>query len=125
MLSKLVAQRCFHAAAGKPSVGFVGLGCMGKHMSKNLLKNGYAVKGYDISPDTEKFCSEAGIQHAKSVADVSKNVDFIVTCLPATAHVESVLKGDGGILANANKGTTICDVSTIAPTGSVQFYKDA
>lgn len=48
-----------------------------------------------------------------------------MTCLPATAHVESVLHGDGGILKNANKGTTILDVSTIAPTGSVKFYNDA
>ena len=54
MLSRytsLVAARAFSTAATKQTnVAFIGLGCMGRFMSKNLLKAGFAVKGHDISP---------------------------------------------------------------------------
>ena len=94
-------------------------------MTKNLHKNGYHVKGFDISKETEKFCNEAGIQYCNSVADTVKDVDYVVTCLPATAHVEEVLNMDGGIFKSANKGTMICDTSTIKPSASAKFYDDA
>ena len=57
----MVSRRAFGAAAATPNVGFIGLGCMGKFMSKNLHKAGYHVKGFDICADTEKFCREAGL----------------------------------------------------------------
>lgn len=57
----VVTQRAYSAAATKINVGFIGLGCMGRHMTKNLKKNGFHVKGYDINPESEKFCNEAGL----------------------------------------------------------------
>ena len=45
-----------------------------------------------------------------------------MTALPATAHVEEVLTMDGGIFKSANKGTMICDTSTIKPSASAKFY---
>ena len=125
MFSRYFAHRSFSAAATGPSVAFIGLGCMGRHMSKNLHKAGYVVNGYDLNPETSKFCSEAGINFCSSVADAVKNVDYVVTALPATAHVEEVLNMDGGIFKNAKKGTMICDTSTIKPSASAQFYEDA
>lgn len=63
MFTRLLAHRTFSAAAagaGK-SVGFVGLGCMGLPMATNLKSNGYAVKGYDIMPDTRKAAADSGL----------------------------------------------------------------
>lgn len=114
----LVAQRSFSAAAAKGNVAFIGLGCMGRFMSKNLHKNGYAVRGFDINPESEKFCSEAGITFCGSVAEAIKDCDYIVSALPATAHVEEVLNMDGGIFKHAKKGAYICDTSTIKPSAS-------
>ena len=48
-----------------------------------------------------------------------------MTALPATAHVEEVLTSDGGIFKSANPGTVICDVSTIKPSASAEFYEAA
>ena len=115
----------FSAAASNSKVAFIGLGCMGKFMSKNLKSAGFAVKGFDINPDIKKFCSESGIEYAGSFANAVKDVDYVVTALPATAHVEEVLTMDGGIFQNAKPGTYICDTSTIKPSASAQFYEDA
>jgi len=47
----LAASRAFSAVGGGKNVGFVGLGCMGSHMTDNLKARGYNVKGYDLSPE--------------------------------------------------------------------------
>jgi len=50
-----------------------------------------------------------------SLAEVAKDVDYVITALPQTQHVSEALKSEGGIFASARKGTLICDVSTISP----------
>mmetsp|Transcript_15149 Transcript_15149/g.10641 ORF Transcript_15149/g.10641 Transcript_15149/m.10641 type:complete len:153 (+) Transcript_15149:258-716(+) len=55
------------------------------------------------------------------MAKAAKDVDFIVSALPATAHVDAMLKSDDGVFANANEGTFICDTSTISPLASKEF----
>ena len=112
----LATQRNFSTLIGAGKrVGFVGLGCMGLPMSQNLKQNGYDVKGYDLMPETRKIAEEAGIRTVDSLASAATDVDYIVTALPQTAHVEEALKGEEGIFANAKQGTMICDTSTISP----------
>ena len=117
--SQFFAHRTFAsaAAAGK-SVGFVGLGCMGVPMAGNLKKAGWDVKGYDIMPAARQAANDAGITTVDSLAEAASNVDYVVTALPKTEHVEEAVRGDGGIFQNAKQGTLICDVSTIDPEGS-------
>ena len=118
------AQRAFSVGAGK-NVGFIGLGCMGLPMSQNLKKAGFNVTGYDLSPDARATANDGGIQTAETLTDLCKNQEYIVTALPQTAHVEDALKQEGGIFDSAADGTLICDVSTIHPDGTKQFYADA
>lgn len=61
----------------------------------------------------------------KDVAGTVSDVDYVITALPRTADVEKVLTMDGGIFANASKGTVICDTSTISPVASREFHADA
>lgn len=91
---------------------------MGLPMTQNLKKNGYSVKAFDITPEARQKATEAGINTVESVAEVSSDVDYIVTALPQTHHVEETLKMEGGIFENAKKGAYICDVSTISPPGA-------
>ena len=56
---------------------------------------------------------------AGSFAEACQDVDYIVTALPKTEHVENAVAGAGGILDSAGKGTMICDVSTISPHASM------
>lgn len=98
---------------------------MGLPMSQNLKKNGYTVKGYDLMPEARKTAEEAGIPTVDSIEKVATDVDYVVTALPQTAHVEEALKMEKGIFESAKQGTLICDTSTISPEGAKQFHVDA
>jgi 3-hydroxyisobutyrate dehydrogenase-like beta-hydroxyacid dehydrogenase len=62
------------------AIGFIGLGIMGKPMSKNLLKAGYDLVVYDINPDCVKDVAAAGARTAASVAEVAKTCGVILPC---------------------------------------------
>ena len=121
-----LAIRSFHAStAAAVKVGFYGLGNMGLPMALNLKKNGFDVSGYDVNKDAINVAKEAGITMVETVAEAAKDKQFIVTSLPMTKHVEETLTKEGGIFKSANKGTIICDVSTINPHASVKFAAEA
>jgi len=95
--------------------GFIGLGIMGKPMSKNLIKAGYDLLVYDVVQAAVDEVAAAGAQAASSVAEVAEKADVIVTMLPNSPHVQEVVLGPDGILANAKPGTVIVDMSSISP----------
>lgn len=94
-------------------------------MTKNLQKAGFEVVGYDINEATNKQANSEGLPTANSIKEAVADVDFVVTALPKTHHVDQALKQPDGIFDSVKKGTFICDVSTISPVASAGFYKDA
>jgi 2-hydroxy-3-oxopropionate reductase len=100
-------------------IGFIGLGIMGKPMSKNLLKAGYDLLVYDINPDCVKNVAAAGARPAASIAEVAKRCSVIFTMLPNGPEVKEVVLGNGGILQNAHKDSLLIDMSSIAPQVSI------
>jgi len=94
-------------------IGFLGLGNMGGPMARNLLKAGHALKVFDLSAAAVEKATSAGATAAAKPADAARDVDVIVTMLPAGAHVRSVYLGDDGLIATAAKGTLMIDCSTI------------
>jgi len=94
-------------------VGFIGLGAMGLPMSSNLQRKGFEVTVYDIDADKMDKVAALGAHRAASVAEASRGVDVVVTVLPATQHVETVVLGPDGVLANIDKGAVLMDLSTI------------
>ncbi len=99
-------------------IGFVGLGIMGKPMSKNLLKAGHELVVFDVNPDAVAEVAAAGAQAAESAKAVAEQCSLIVTMLPNSPHVEAVVCGANGILEGAKPGTDIIDMSSIAPLSS-------
>ena len=121
-----LATRAFHSSAiASQKVGFFGLGNMGLPMATNLKKNGFDVTAFDISEQSRQKGTEAGLKTVSTIEEAAKGQDYIVMALPATKHVEETLKKEGGIFEHADKGTMICDVSTINPHASVEFAKEA
>jgi len=53
-----------------------------------------------------------------TIAEAVHDADFVVSAVPATAHVTEAMAGAGGVFASAPKGTLIMDSSTILPAGS-------
>jgi 3-hydroxyisobutyrate dehydrogenase len=94
------------------SVGFIGVGNMGRLMARNLIRAGHRLKVYDVSEDAVNVVAQFGARAASSVKDAVTGVDFVITMLPAGADVSKVFQGDG-ILTAADHGSILIDCSTI------------
>ena len=96
-------------------IGFIGLGIMGKHMSKNLLKAGYPLVVYDIVAEAVDEAVKAGAEKGTSPKDVAAKTDAIITMLPNSPHVKEVVLGKDGIIETMRPGSILIDMSSIAP----------
>ena len=104
-------------------VGFIGLGIMGKPMSKNLLKAGHTLVVRDFSPQNEAELVELGATAAKTPQEVAQQCDVIITMLPNSPHVKEVALGENGIILGAKAGTVLIDMSSIAPLASREIHQ--
>lgn len=96
-------------------VGFIGLGIMGKPMSKNLLKAGYELVVMDKNQAAVDEVVAAGAKAADTPKAVAEQVDIIITMLPNSPHVKEVVLGENGVIDGAKKGAVVVDMSSIAP----------
>ena len=96
------------------TIGFIGLGIMGKPMAHNLLKAGYALVVQDRHQAvTDEFLA-AGARSAAQPRDIATSCDVVITMLPGPTQVEEVLVGPGGVIEGAHAGLVVIDMSTIA-----------
>ena len=101
-------------------LGFVGLGSMGGPMCLNLLRNGFEATVFDLIAGAADPHLKAGAKQAQSLGDVARNSDVVLTMLPKSDDVETVILGDGGIAANGREGMLVIDMSTIFPGTSTK-----
>ena len=99
-------------------IGFIGLGIMGKPMSKNLLKAGHELVVCDFNKDAVAEVVAAGAKEGANGAEIAKECDVIITMLPNSPHVRSVALGENGIVEGAHEGTVLIDMSSIDPVES-------
>lgn len=100
------------------TVGFIGLGIMGRPMSANLLRAGYSVIGYSRKQGPSAELVALGGRVSVSIADVARSADVVITMLPDSPDVEEVALGSGGIINSARPGSIYVDMSTIRPETS-------
>ena len=96
-------------------IGFIGLGIMGKPMSKNMLKAGYELVVFDINTAAVQEVAAEGAKTANSPKEVAALSDVIITMLPNSPHVKEVVLGENGVIDGAKSGTILIDMSSIAP----------
>jgi len=101
-------------------VGFIGIGTMGAHMVRNLIRAGYEVHAYDERPEAVE--AVAGSRPAGSVGDVAGAAPIVVTMLPDTPDVEDVVLGRGGLAQTMAAGGLVLDMSTISPVGARRLH---
>ena len=97
------------------TIGFIGLGLMGKPMAKNLLKRGYPLVAHSRSAPPVDEVVAAGATRAGSPAEVARQCRRIFTMLPDSPDVERVLEGRDGIFSAVQRGTILIDSSSISP----------
>ena len=105
-------------------VGFIGLGIMGKPMSKNLIKAGHELVVYSGSSSADEL-KEEGAEAADSYKAIAEQCGIVITCLPTSTEVEDVYRGDEGLLAGASEGDLLIDMSTISPLVTKELAKEA
>lgn len=96
---------------------------MGNPMARNLLKAGYKQIAYDIDADALNIVVNAGAERASSIKEVVENCEIILTMLPNSPDVETVVLGDGGVIESVKKGQILVDMSSIAPLVSQKVAK--
>lgn len=104
-------------------VGFIGLGIMGRPMSKNLLKAGYDLTVFDFNKNAVEDVVAAGAKAAASGKEVGENVDVLITMLPNSPHVKSALFDKNGAAEGLKRGTVVIDMSSINPVESQNIAK--
>jgi 2-hydroxy-3-oxopropionate reductase len=96
-------------------IGFIGLGIMGKPMSRNLLKTGFQLVIYDIDRAPVEELKQAGAEVGASPMDVAAKAHVIITMLPNSPHVKAAVLGKDGVIEGAHKGSIVVDMSSITP----------
>ena len=99
----------------KQTIGFIGLGIMGKPMAKNLLKAGYPLAVYNRSPGPIEEIVALGAERTSSPKEVARKSRVIITMLPDGPDLEQVVLGPGGVLEGLTKGSIVIDMSSISP----------
>jgi 4-hydroxybutyrate dehydrogenase/sulfolactaldehyde 3-reductase len=99
-------------------IGFMGLGRMGRPMAGNMQRKGFSLLVYDIVEAPVQALVELGAGAAGSVAELAAQCRVIITVLPSHAEVETVVLGEGGVIANAAPGTLVMDMSTVDPAST-------
>ncbi|MBD0378804.1 2-hydroxy-3-oxopropionate reductase [Paenibacillus sedimenti] len=106
----------------KMKIGFIGLGIMGKPMSKNLLKAGYELVVLETSKNRSEL-APMGARTASTPKALAEQVDVIVTMLPNSPQVKEVVLGPNGVIEGAAPGTVVIDMSSIAPLTSQEIAR--
>jgi 2-hydroxy-3-oxopropionate reductase len=102
------------------TIGFIGIGIMGRPMAKNLIKAGYKLIVYDKFSKFDDLVS-LGAEGGASNKDVASKSDIIITMLPNSPQVKEVILGDGGVIEAVKPDQIVVDMSSIAPAASQEI----
>lgn len=99
-----------------PTVGFIGLGKMGRPMTQRLLAAGYQVTVHNRSRGVVEQLAREGARPAHSAREVAEAADIVLTCLPTPPVVEQIFLADDGVAAGGRAGQIWVDHSTVSPS---------
>lgn len=106
-------------------IGFIGVGIMGKSMVRNLGKAGYEVAIYTRTKAKAEDVIAEGAVWCDTAAECAKGRDVVITIVGYPKDVEEVYFGDNGIIANADPGTYVIDMTTTSPRLAVRIWEEA
>jgi 2-hydroxy-3-oxopropionate reductase len=102
------------------NLGFIGLGVMGAPMAGHLVKGGHALHAFSRSGVPAGLVA-AGAKACANPSEVAQASDIVITMVPDTPDVETVLFGERGVAGGLTKGKTVVDMSSISPIATKQF----
>lgn len=103
-------------------IGFIGLGIMGRPMALHLLKAGYTISVLEKNKASKELVA-VGAQAFATPAAIAQNSDVVITMLPDSPEVVTIVSGQDGLLEGIRQGALFIDMSTIAPATSKNIYE--
>ena len=103
------------------TLGFVGVGYMGRPIARRLLESGFKLFAYDLERSKAEQLLPFGGRVAESVAELSANCNVVLSCLPSDQAVLDIYSGPDGLIGNTRSGSLIIDMSTVDPETSQQL----
>jgi 2-hydroxy-3-oxopropionate reductase len=105
----------------RETIGFIGLGVMGRPMAKHLVARGHTVVVHNRSRPAVDELGAVGATVGANAADVARQSTIVITMLPDTPDVEQVLTGPDGVLSAVQRGAVVIDMSSISPTATARL----
>ena len=99
-------------------VGFIGLGIMGRPMSKNLVKAGHELVVFDFNKEAVEDLVSCGAEAVQTGNEVAEKCEVVIIMVPNSPHVRAAVLGENGVAEGAHKGSVVIDMSSIDPTES-------
>jgi 3-hydroxyisobutyrate dehydrogenase-like beta-hydroxyacid dehydrogenase len=107
----------------KDRLGFVGIGYMGRPIARRLLESGFKLTAYDRDHSKTQELIQYGGNVAQSVSELSSSCNVVLSCLPSDEAVLNTYRGSDGVLANAQRGSRVIDLSTVYPETSQELSR--
>jgi 3-hydroxyisobutyrate dehydrogenase-like beta-hydroxyacid dehydrogenase len=101
------------------TIGFIGVGRMGRHMSRRLLEAGHKVVAYDNNARALQEATSHGANAAHSPADVASQSEIVLVSLPTPDIVKAVALGDKGV-SSGKTAKIFIDLSTTGPKAAME-----
>lgn len=102
-----------------PSVAFLGLGAIGEPMARHLAAPEFTLAVWNrTASKAAAFAAQHKARHATTPADAARGAEVVVTCLPTSREVESLLDGPDGLLAGMARGALLMDCTSGDPATS-------
>jgi 3-hydroxyisobutyrate dehydrogenase-like beta-hydroxyacid dehydrogenase len=108
--------------ANQVKLGFIGLGNMGSRIAQRLLDHGYQLEVYDRDPVRGEAIAARGATVAKSIFELARAADVVLSCLTNDEAVRSVYTSAEGVIAGARPGTVVLEMSTLSPESSRELH---
>ena len=107
------------------TIGFIGLGIMGKPMARNLARAGFSLVLHSRSQASvdELVAEIPGAVAAANPAEVARASEIVITMLPDSPDVQAVVFGADGLLAGVRAGQLVIDMSTVAPATAIAAHE--
>jgi 3-hydroxyisobutyrate dehydrogenase-like beta-hydroxyacid dehydrogenase len=105
----------------KDTLGFVGIGYMGRPIAQGLLQSGFKLTAYNRHRNKAEELIPYGGSIAESIAELSSHCNVVLSCLPNDETVLDVYRGPDGVFANADRGTLVIEMSTVYPKTSEEL----
>ena len=105
------------------TLGFAGVGYMGRPIARRLLESGFKLTAYDRDQSKAEELIQYGGKVALSVSELSSNCNVVLSCLPSDEAVLDIYRAPDGVFASARPGSRVIDLSTVYPETSQELSK--